>query len=207
MKPYLARPYLNNIMKTHLSLLALCLCTLGTLRADEVEDALNAALKAYKEGKTAEAGTAIQTAQKLINAKAGLSLAAALPDMIGAWKGGKVESKSLDGIGGGQAVERSYRQGSKEKGNEKKITATITADSPLMNQVMGFLANPALGSLLGAKAKKIGDIDAMMLPKQGLLQMIVANRYLVAVQAKKLTEEELIEVASGVKVDVLKAMK
>jgi hypothetical protein len=194
-------------MKTLLSLLALCLCAQSIVRADDVEDALNTALRAYKEGKTAEAGSAIQTAQKLINAKAGLSLAAALPDMIGQWKGGKIDSKSLDGIGGGQALERSYRQGSKEKNNEKKATVTITADSPLMNQVMGFLANPALGSLLGARSAKIGDLDAMLLPKQGLLQMIVAKRYLVAVQAKKLSEPDLIQIASGVKVDVLKAMK
>ena len=194
-------------MKTLFSVLSLGLCVALTVRADEVEDALSAALKAYKEGKTAEASSAVKTAQSLLNAKAGLTVAAALPDMIGDWKGSKVESKSLDGIGGGQAVERIYRKGSKEKGNEKKATVAITVDSPLMSQVMSFLSNPALGSLLGAKQQKIGEIDAMLLPKQGLLQMIVAKRYLVAVQAKKLSESDLTELAKGVNVEALKALK
>ena len=171
------------------------------LRADEIEDAINSALKLYKEGKLSEANTGLQTAVNLLSEKRGASLSSVLPDEIGGWKGGKVESASLAALGGGNTIERDYRKG------EKKATVSIAADSPLLKQVSSFLSNPALGGLLGIKQKKVGDLTAMLHAKEGLLQMVVNNRFLVQVQGKKLSEDELAELAGGVKVDALKAMK
>ena len=181
-------------------LLMLCLAP-AAIRADEVEDAITQALKDYKEGKLAEASTGLQTAINSVNEKRGASLSAVLPDEIKGWKGGKVESTSLAALGGGNTVERTYKKG------DKKATVSIAADSPLLKQVSGFLSNPALGGLLGIKQKKVGELTAMLHPKEGLLQMVVNNRYLVQIQGKKLSEDELADLAGGVKVDVLKDAK
>lgn len=185
---------------TRLTLLALgTLCL--TARADEIEDKINAALKLYQEGKLAEASTELQNAQNSLTEKRGSGLSSVLPDMIQEWKAGKLESASLAALGGGSSVERVYKKG------EKKATVSIASDSPLLSQVAGFLSNPALGGLLGLKTKSIGDLTAVIHAKEGLLQMVVNNRFLVQIQGKKVTEEELITLASGVKVDLLKAMK
>lgn len=177
-----------------------CLCP-AVIRADDVEDALNAALKLYKEGKLDEAAAQLDAATRSLNAKQGLTIAAVLPDDIAGWNGGKTDTSSLAGLGGGQTIERSYRKG------EKKAVISIVADSPTLNQVSAFLANPAIGGLLGLKARKVGALNAMVQPKEGLLQFTVNERYLVAVQGKKLTENELAELAAGVNVDLLKAKK
>ena len=52
-----------------------------------------------------------------------------------------------------------------------------------------------------------GDTTAMLHAKEGLLQMVVNDRYIVQIQAKQLSEDELTERAGGVQVDVLKGMK
>ena len=184
------------------SLLLLCpaICASGA-RADEIEDAIASALKLYKEGRLGEADAGLQTALNLLNDKRGLSLSAALPDEIAGWKGGKVESTSLAALGGGNTVERSYKNG------DKKAVVSIAADSPMLAQVSGFLSNPALGGLLGIRQKKIGELSAMLHTKEGLLQMAVNNRFLVQVQGKKLSEDELASLAAGVKVDVIKSVK
>ena len=185
------------ILRIALAILAL---TPVVLRADEVEDAINSALKLYKEGKLTEANAGLQSAIARINSKRGLSLSSVLPDEINGWKGGKVESTSLAAMGGGNTLERSYKKG------EKKATISVAADSPTLKQVAGFLANPALGGLLGIKQKKVGDLTAMFHAKEGLLQMVVNDHFLVQIQAKKLSEEEILELAGGVKVDELKAL-
>ena len=77
----------------------------------------------------------------------------------------------------------------------------------MLSQVSSFLSNPALGGLLGIKQRKVGELTAMVHAKEGLLQMVVNNRFLVQIQGKKLTEDELADLAGGVKVEVLKAAK
>jgi hypothetical protein len=188
-------------MKTLRLALAVLALSPVALRADEIEDAINSALKLYKEGKLSEATTGLQNAVNLLGEKRGTSLSSALPDEIKGWKGGKIESASLAALGGGNTIERDYRK------DEKKATVSIAADSPMLSQVSSFLSNPALGGLLGIKQKKVGDLTAMVHAKEGLLQMVVNNRFLVQIQGKKLTEEELADLAGGVKVEVLKTAK
>ena len=49
--------------------LSFCIVTTITLRADEFEDSLTAALKAYKENKIDDASTALQNATRIIAEK------------------------------------------------------------------------------------------------------------------------------------------
>jgi hypothetical protein len=85
--------------------------------ADTVEDAIHAALSSYKAGKNMEAVDQLKKASDLINEKAGNTLTAALPKTIGGWNGGKITTKTLSEIGGGQGAERNYRKGDKEDGD------------------------------------------------------------------------------------------
>lgn len=175
--------------------------------ADEVEDAINAALASYKAGKPGEAADQLKQATELINQKAGNTLSAAMPDKIGEWNGGKISTKSLDSLGGGQAVERNYRKGDKDDPKSLTANLSIVAGSPTLTQVTNFLSNPALGALLGASTVQVGDTSAMFIKKEGLLQMVVEGKYLVAVRSKKGGEADVVELAKGVDRAMLKALK
>lgn len=188
-------------MKSFRFILAVLLAMPAALPADEVEDAIQSALKFYQEGKLTEANAGLQTAIARLNDKRGVSLSSVLPDEIKGWKGGKIESTSLAALGGGNTIERSYKK------DDKKAVVSIAADSPTLKQVAGFLSNPALAGVLGIKQKQVGELTAMYHAKEGLLQMVVSDRFLVQIQAKKLSEEDILDLASGVKVDVLKGMK
>jgi hypothetical protein len=187
-------------MRSFLLLAALTFSSVS--RADEIEDALKAALAAHQSGKTAEAAAAIKKANDLLAEKAVAGLGEALPKAIGEWTAGKLESQSLSSAGGGHSFSRSYKQGSKEAGNEKRGTAVVTVDSPLLQKVGSFLSNPQIGALLGAKPLKVGPHSAIHIEKQGLIQFIVKERYLVAIEGKKLKKDELVEIAAGIKTEV-----
>lgn len=186
-------------MKTLAFALSLLFGLHGMSFADEIEDAVSNAMKLYKEGKLGEAAAGLDAAAKAIREKQGSTAAtSALPDAIGGWKGGKMDTTSLAQIGGGNAMEREYRKG------EKKAKISIAADSQLLGKAGELLANPALAGLLGVKTAKIGDKTAVVEAKKGLLQMTVNDRLAVVVQGKKLTENDLVELASGVKLEALK---
>jgi len=127
-----------------------------TLRADEFEDSLNAALKAWKENKVDEAGTALQNASRIIAEKGGEKLEEVLPrpsepgPVVG-WR-----PRVWPSAGGGTATKVNYEKGDKDKGTEERITVNVTADNPLLSQVSAFLKAPALGALLGQKTRQIG---------------------------------------------------
>jgi hypothetical protein len=184
-------------------LIATCSLVLAlNLSADEVEDSINEALKLYKEGKLTEAATSLQIAVNGINEKKGGSISSALPDKIGEWKGGEVNnSNALSILGGGTTVERKYSKG------ERDATLTIIADSPMIGQIMGLMSNPAIAGLAGMKMKKVGDQTVTLQKDQGMGQIVVDNRFLVQIQGSKLKEAEVLELAAGVKTEVLKALK
>ena len=57
-------------MNKRLWMAVIGLAACGALRADEVEDSIAAALKAYQSGKPAEASNALQKALKVLSEKA-----------------------------------------------------------------------------------------------------------------------------------------
>jgi len=187
--------------------LSFCLVTTITLRADEFEDSLTAALKAYKENKIDDASTALQNATRIIAEKSGEKLEEVLPKTIGAWTRGRLETQSLASAGGGTTTKVNYKKGDKEKGTEERISVNVTADSPMLMQVAAFLKAPALGSLLGQKTKQIGDYSGMYISKEGILQFPVNERYMVIIQGKKIAEDQLMIIAKGINADLLKGMK
>ncbi len=170
--------------------------------ADEVEDSINEALKLYKEGKYTEASISLQLAVNAINEKKGGAISSALPDKIGDWKGGEVnQSNALAVIGGGATIERKYSKAGRD------ATITIIADSPMISQVVGLMANPAIAGLAGLKMKKAGDNTVTIQKDAGMGQIVVDNRFLIQIQGDALKEEELLELAGGIQTKVLKELK
>jgi hypothetical protein len=174
------------------------------VRGDEIEDGLKAALAAHQAKNEAETVLAVQRVQRLLGARATVGLQGALPEMIGEWRGGKVEVQTLEGAGGGSSLRRSYKRGDKASKNERRATVVLSVDSPLMEKVGSVLSNPQIGALLGVKTVMVGQLRGTYIEKQGLLQLVVKERFLIAVEGKKLKLEELQEVAAGLKLEMLK---
>jgi hypothetical protein len=190
-------------MNLRLTLFALAVVSMPLLAsADEVEDSIKEALQLYKEGKFSEASTSLQIAVNAINEKKGGSISSALPDAIGEWKGGEVNnSNALAALGGGTTVERSYTKG------DRDANITIIADSPMIGQVMGLMSNPAIAGLTGMKMKKVGGNTLTLQKSQGMGQLVVENRFLIQIQGSDLKEQDILDLAAGVKTDLLKAIK
>ena len=175
--------------------------------ADPIAEAINAALKAHQANQPADAAKALQQASDLIAEKLGTGIAAVMPKEIGEWTRGKIETASLASSGGGTVTSCSYRKGTKGEESERRISVSITADSPLLSKLALFLKSPALGELLGQKATQVGDYSAMHIAKEGVLQLSVADRFMVVIQGKKLAEAELKSIALGLKLAALKDVK
>lgn len=190
-------------MRIHHALSAIAFCSMPLLvTADEVEDSIKEALQLYKEGKFSEASTSLQIAVNGINEKKGGSISSALPDAIGEWKGGEVNnSNALAALGGGTTVERKYTKG------DQDATITIIADSPMIGQVMSLMSNPAIAGLTGMKMKKVGGNTLTLQKDQGMGQLVVDNRFLIQMQGSDLKEQDILDLAAGVKTDLLKAIK
>ena len=189
-------------MKHFTCLLLAALVLPLTLTADEVEDAINEAMKLYKEGKYTEASTSLQLAVNAINEKKGGSIATALPDKIGDWTGGEVNNtNALAVLGGGNTVERKYEK------KDKSASITIIADSPMIGQIVGLMSNPTIAGLAGMKMKKAGDNTVTIQKDAGMGQIVVDNRFLIQIQGSDLKESDLLELAAGVKTSVLKDLK
>jgi hypothetical protein len=191
-----------NLKSLRLLLIAVCSYSIAT--ADEIEDALKAALSAHQQGKTADVQTALRRAQELMAAKETTGLQAVLPPQIADWKGGKIETQSLESAG--TVLRRNYKKGSKELGDEKKGTVLLTLDSPAVDKLTGFLSKPELAALLGNEAVTLPNgIQGIYNKKVGLMQFLLKKKQMLAIEGKKLKKDELLTLAKGVNYAALKS--
>ncbi len=176
-----------------------------SLHADPVTDEIDAAKKAYESGDQAEAQVALNQAIALLTEMKAGRVGKALPDKIGNWTGGEIENQSAGlsilGGGGGIMLSRPYTSG------EKSISINLSADSPLLATIGGYMGNPAMASAMGLKMHRIGDQKAMVNDKEGSATVVYKNRFLVQIQNSDLKTEELLELLRGIDLSALDAMK
>jgi hypothetical protein len=172
----------------------------GTVRADEVADDIKAALAAYEKGDLSEATTLLSQANSAIAEKKGGEMGKALPDAIGEWKAGELTNESI-AIVGGQQSKRDYTKG------DKSANITLMADSPMLGQFIGMMGNPQMAMAMGLKTRKVGDQRAIYNDKEGSMTMIVNSRFMIQINGSELDEASLMELAKGVDVAALAAMK
>ncbi len=182
----------------------LVISTSLSLHADPVTDEIDAAKKAYESGDQAEAQVALNQAISLLSEMKATSLGKALPDAIGAWTGGEIENQSA-GLsilgGGGIMLNRPYTSG------DKSVSIGLSADSPLLATIGGYMGNPAMASAMGLKMHRIGDQKAMINDKEGSATLVYKNRFLIQIQNSDLKTEELLEIIKAIDLSALDALK
>lgn len=144
--------------------------------ADDIHDALGQADSAYSSGDCGKAKKAADLASTLLGQLAAEQMAKALPGPLDGWtaEDASGDSTAAAMFGGGVQAERSY---SDADGQQLRIQ--VVADSPLVAQMAGLYANPAMAAMMG-KLVKVGGQQAVQ-NDQGELQMLVDNRILVTV--------------------------
>ncbi len=193
-------------MKTFLKLRisAFGLLTAAFAFADPVTNEIDAAKKAYESGDTAETQVALNQALALLGEMKVAEVGKALPETIGEWKGGEIDNQSA-GLailgGGGITLRRPYTSG------EKSVTVDLSADSPAIGMMLGYLGNPATATAMGLKMHRMGDEKVMVNEKEGSATLIYNNRFLFQIQNSGLKPAELVGLLQGVDLKALDSVK
>lgn len=159
--------------------------------ADDIKDSIKEALQYYENGEYKDAVESLNYASQLIQQKKGKELESFLPEPLSGWTAQEVRSQAGGAamFGGGVTAERKYNKGS------NSITIKIITDSPLMQSMMMMFSNPMLATSDGGKLERIGRQKAIVKfnpsSKQGDIKIVVANRFLVLIEGRATTQEDL----------------
>jgi hypothetical protein len=191
-------PYRQTARLTLACSLATVLAIASVARADDVEDSIQEATKAYRACDYQGAAGSLEYAAQLVRQKRGGALQAALPQPLNGWtaEDAKAEAMSAMMFGGMTTAERVYRKG------DARVTVRILTDSPMLQGMMGFLTNPAMAAAAGIKMQRIGDQKAMVKydasSKDGELTMVVANRFMITVEGDGAEQQDLVSYAGAI---------
>lgn len=182
----------------YLSATALLLGT-TSLRADDVTDSIDEAVKAYKDGDYAMAASSLESAAQLIRQKRAESFTQFLPAAPSGWTAEEAETSAAGAamFGGGITAERSYAKG------EASVTVKFVTDSPMMSAMMMMMNNPMLlSSGDNGKLERIKGQKALVKhdtgDKSGEITIAVAGTLLVTVNGDGVTAAELKAFAEGI---------
>ncbi len=187
---------MKTILRTGLSVLALV--TAATVRADDVTDSIEEALKAYKDKDYATASQSLETATQLIKQRRGEALTGFFPKPPSGWTAGEPTSEAAAAafFGGGITAEREYSKG------DAVITVKFLSDSPLMQGVMMMMGNPMFASADGGKLERIKGQRAIVkyaaADKSGSINIAVGGTLLVQIDGGDCTAADLRALAEAI---------
>jgi hypothetical protein len=179
-----------------------CACALLvaplSLRADDVTDTIDEALKAYKDKDYVTAAQSLEAAAQLIKQKRAEGLTQFLPQPPSGWTAEDASSQAMAAsfFGGGVTAERVYSKG------DAQITIKILTDSPLMQGVMMMMSNPMFAGADGGKLVRIKGQRAIQKfnaeDENGSINVVVAGAILVQIEGSDCTEADLTTLANAI---------
>jgi hypothetical protein len=166
--------------------------------ADDVTDYINEALQYYKDGAYSDAVDSLNYAEQMIQQKKSTGLEAFLPEPLKGWDAASATSQAASSamLGGGISAERTYNKGN------SSIEIQIMADSPMLQGVMMMMSNPMFAASDGGKLERIGKQKAMVkfdpATKDGEIQIVVANRFMVSIDGQGISKKDLKDYAEAI---------
>lgn len=178
------------------------LCTAGllaattTLRADDVTDSIDEAVKAYKASDFATAAQSLDAAAQMVRQKRGDLFKALLPDAPSGWEAEEATSQAASAamFGGGVTAERNYRKG------DTSISVKLITDSPLMQGVLMMMGNPMFANADGGKLERIKGQKAIFKNKggSGSVNVVVNGALLVQIEGSDVSDQDLRAFAEAI---------
>ena len=174
----------------------------GMAFADDITTSINEALEYYNNGEYTEAVSSLNYASQLIQQKKGGSLESFLPKPLSGWSAEDASSQAAGaGMFGGVTAQREYRKG------DSSVSVTIITDSPMLQGMMVMFSNPMFATQDGGKLEKINKQKAIVkyqpADKEGEIQIMVNSRFLVTVEGRGVTKEEMKQYAGAIDYDKL----
>ncbi len=154
--------------------------------ADEVTDALRAAIAAWEAGEAGRAKEELDYAAALIGERKAAGLAAFLPAALAGWtrEDGQAAMAAASAMfGGGTGAAATYARAG------ATVEIELMADSPMAAALGALLANPALAAMQGALRRK--GRQSYLVDPAGDISALVANRVLVRVTGAAPAEDRL----------------
>jgi hypothetical protein len=179
------------------------LASAANARADEVEDAIQEGLAAYKSEDYSGAASSLDYAAQLIRQKKGGELESVFPEPLDGWTADDASSEGTAAamFGGGVTASRDYRR------DDDSVSIQLVTDSPLLQGVMMMLSNPSFALADGGKLERINGQKGIVKydedNRSGDINLVVDNRVLVTVEGNGVDRDELIAYASAVDFDKL----
>jgi hypothetical protein len=196
-------------MKTSLrTFAAFSLLAAASLRADDVTDAISAAKDAYSAGNLSEAIQSLEYASQLMRQAKGELVAKLLPPAPSGWEAGEDEEQSSANplLGGLVSARREY---SRQSGGQ--VTLEIQSDSPMLQSFGMMFSNPMMLTASGAKLENFKGqklaVSYRASDKAGDVKVIVDNRYLVSVEGRDVSRDELLSFVKAIDFAKLAALK
>lgn len=154
--------------------LALGLAT-AQASADEVEESIDAALKAYRAGDVKKAKEELDFAAQLVSQLRAESLRALLPAPMPGWQREDEagDMQAMSAFGGGQMAGARYTRG------DDSVEIQIMADNQMVTAMGAMFSNMALLGSVG-NVKRIGDEKVVVTP-DGQVQSLVDGRIMVQI--------------------------
>ena len=166
--------------------------------ADDVTDYINEALQYYNDGQYSDAVDSLNFAEQIIQQKKSSGLEEFLPGPLKGWTAEAATSQAASSamLGGGITAERSYNKG------DSSIEIQIMADSPMLQGVMMMMSNPMFAGADGGKLERIGKQKAIVKfnssTKEGDIQIVVANRFMISIEGDGVTKKDLKDYAKAI---------
>ncbi|WP_035615177.1 hypothetical protein [Haloferula sp. BvORR071] len=170
---------------------------------DPFEEGMRDAYTAYKKGDNEAVTAKLRELLKIIEDKGAAKVSDVLPETLEDWKGESLKRDDLSTVGGGLSLSRTYTHKAKQE-----ITVKVVKDSPLVKQLLPFLANEELLRLSNRKTHAVSGETAVM-EGDKKLQLVVDKRIYVELVANDASsgEKELLGLARKLDLNALAKMK
>ena len=152
-------------------------------QADDVEDALEMALEAYRAGDLAVAKEEIDFAAQLIAQKKAAALADYLPEPLPGWErmddGGGGQAGMF---GGGMSASATYTR------DRDRVEVQFMANNQMVTAMAGMFGNAAMMGSMG-EVKRINR-QKVVITQAGELQTLVDNRIFITISGNAPVEDK-----------------
>ena len=159
------------------TLVPLVVALAAPVRADEVSDALQAALDAYNSGNLAKTSESLTMATQAMSARQSVLLAALLPPAPAGWTATATSdfAQGFGIMGGGAGAEMRYDNADQSQ----SYTLSFIADNPMVASMGAMLGNAQMMAMMGTVIK-VGD--QALLDTEDSLSTLINSRVLFQAQ-------------------------
>lgn len=183
-------------------LIAGALTWLNPSYADDVTDAIDKALNAYKDGQSQQAISQLELATQLVRQQRATAMEGVLPAPLKGWTADAPESSSVGSamFGGGSTIKRNYHK------DGQTLSIEIVSDSPMLQSVMGLLTNPMFGAASqGGKIQMINGQQAII--KKDSVMLVVDKTFLITITGSESLSKDMLAYAQAINLKKLATFK